>query len=43
MSGSTLAKLGTGQDRYEQATAHLDPPFAVVDAAAFDKIGRAHV
>jgi len=24
------------QDRYERATAHLDPPFAVVDLAAFD-------
>jgi D-serine deaminase-like pyridoxal phosphate-dependent protein len=40
MSGSTLAKLGTGQDRYEQATAHLDPPFAVVDVAAFDSNAR---
>jgi len=26
----------SGQDRYERATAHLDPPFAVVDLAAFD-------
>ena len=40
MSGSTLAKPGTGQDRYEQATAHLDPPFAVVDVAAFDSNAR---
>jgi len=24
------------QDRYDRATAHLDPPFAVVDLAAFD-------
>jgi D-serine deaminase-like pyridoxal phosphate-dependent protein len=40
MSGSTLAKLGPGQDRYERATAHLDPPFAVVDVAAFDSNAR---
>jgi D-serine deaminase-like pyridoxal phosphate-dependent protein len=40
MSGSTLAKPGTGQDRYEQGTAHLDPPFAVVDVAAFDGNAR---
>src|SRR5580698_2599497 len=40
MSGSTLAKPGTGQDRYEQATADLDPPFAVVDVAAFDSNAR---
>lgn len=40
MSGSTLAKPGTGQDGYEQATAHLDPPFAVVDVAAFDSNAR---
>ena len=25
-----------GQDQFERATAHLDPPFAVVDLAAFD-------
>jgi hypothetical protein len=24
------------RNRYDQATAHLDPPFAVVDLAAFD-------
>jgi D-serine deaminase-like pyridoxal phosphate-dependent protein len=35
MSG-ILAKPGSGQDLYEQATAHLDPPFALVDLAAFD-------
>jgi D-serine deaminase-like pyridoxal phosphate-dependent protein len=40
MSGSTLAKPGTGQDRLEQATAHLDPPFGVVDVAAFDSNAR---
>jgi D-serine deaminase-like pyridoxal phosphate-dependent protein len=40
MSGSTLAKPGTARDRYEQATAHLDPPFAVVDVAAFDSNAR---
>ena len=40
MSRSTLAKPGTAQDRYEQATAHLDPPFAVVDVAAFDSNAR---
>ena len=39
MSGSTLAKPGTGQDRMT-ATAHLDPPFAVVDVAAFDSNAR---
>ena len=31
------ATTGTG---YEQATAHLDPPFAVVDLAAFDSNAR---
>jgi D-serine deaminase-like pyridoxal phosphate-dependent protein len=31
-----LARPGSGQDLYERATAHLDPPFAVVDLAAFD-------
>ena len=25
-----------GHERYERATAHLDPPFAVVDLTAFD-------
>lgn len=35
MSG-ILARPRTGQDPYERATAHLDPPFAVVDLAAFD-------
>jgi D-serine deaminase-like pyridoxal phosphate-dependent protein len=29
-----------GQDRCERATAHLDPPFAVVDVAAFDSNAR---
>jgi len=35
MSGIMTAAI-TGQDRYERATAHLDPPFAVVDLTAFD-------
>ncbi|WP_300614375.1 amino acid deaminase/aldolase [Trebonia sp.] len=35
MSG-TLARPGGGHDLHERATAHLDPPFAVVDLAAFD-------
>jgi D-serine deaminase-like pyridoxal phosphate-dependent protein len=29
-------RSGGGHDLYERATAHLDPPFAVVDIAAFD-------
>ncbi len=35
MSG-TLARPDSGDDLYERATAHLDPPFAVVDLTAFD-------
>jgi D-serine deaminase-like pyridoxal phosphate-dependent protein len=35
MSG-ILARPGSGQDLYERATARLDPPFALVDLAAFD-------
>ena len=35
MSG-IVSKLVNGQDQLERATAHLDPPFAVVDLAAFD-------
>jgi D-serine deaminase-like pyridoxal phosphate-dependent protein len=35
MSG-TLARPAAGLDRYERATAQLDPPFAVVDVEAFD-------
>jgi D-serine deaminase-like pyridoxal phosphate-dependent protein len=35
MSGIMTAVV-SGQDRYERATAHLDPPLAVVDLAAFD-------
>jgi D-serine deaminase-like pyridoxal phosphate-dependent protein len=35
MSG-IMTVVNSGQDRYERATAHLDPPFAVVDLAAFD-------
>lgn len=35
MSG-TLARPDAGLDRYERATARLDPPFAVVDVEAFD-------
>lgn len=38
---STIAaRSGGGADLYEQATAHLDPPFAVVDVAAFDSNAR---
>src|SRR6201994_2660807 len=33
---SITSKRGSGQDQLELATAHLDPPFAVVDLAAFD-------
>ncbi len=39
MSG-ILASPGSGQDLYERATAQLDPPFAVVDLAAFDANAR---
>src|SRR6516225_9982955 len=39
MSG-TLARPASGQDLYERATAQLDPPFAVVDLAAFDANAR---
>jgi D-serine deaminase-like pyridoxal phosphate-dependent protein len=35
MSGIMTAVI-SGQDRYERATAHLDPPLAVVDLDAFD-------
>jgi D-serine deaminase-like pyridoxal phosphate-dependent protein len=31
-----MSRLADGQDQFERATAHLDPPFAVVDLAAFD-------
>ena len=34
------ARPGSGQDRCDQATAHLDPPFAVLDVAAFDANAR---
>jgi len=37
---SVAARPESGQDLYEQATAHLDPPFAVVDVAAFDSNAR---
>ena len=37
---SVTARPGSGQDRCDQATAHLDPPFAVVDVAAFDSNAR---
>ena len=37
---SVATRPGGGQDLYEQATAHLDPPFAVVDVAAFDSNAR---
>jgi D-serine deaminase-like pyridoxal phosphate-dependent protein len=39
MSG-IIARPLAGQELYEQATAHLDPPFAVVDLAAFDGNAR---
>ena len=39
MSG-ILARPGSGQDLYERTTAQLDPPFAVVDLAAFDANAR---
>ena len=35
MSG-TMSRLVNERDQLERATAHLDPPFAVVDLAAFD-------
>ena len=38
---SSILSRGThGGDRLERATAHLDPPFAVVDLAAFDDNAR---
>jgi D-serine deaminase-like pyridoxal phosphate-dependent protein len=37
---SITARPGSGQDRCDQATAHLDPPFAVLDVAAFDSNAR---
>lgn len=39
MSGM-LSSHVDGRDRLERATAHLDPPFAVVDLAAFDANAR---
>jgi len=39
MSG-ILSKRVDGRDPLERATAHLDPPFAVVDLAAFDANAR---
>jgi D-serine deaminase-like pyridoxal phosphate-dependent protein len=30
-------RTGVGNDLYERATAHLDPPFAIIDIAAFDR------
>jgi D-serine deaminase-like pyridoxal phosphate-dependent protein len=39
MSG-IMSRLANGRDQVEQATAHLDPPFAVVDLAAFDANAR---
>jgi len=35
MSG-IMSSVASGKDQLERATAHLDPPFAVVDLAAFD-------
>jgi D-serine deaminase-like pyridoxal phosphate-dependent protein len=35
-----MSKLVDGRDQLERATAHLDPPFAVVDLAAFDANAR---
>ncbi|HEX8007688.1 MAG TPA: amino acid deaminase/aldolase [Trebonia sp.] len=40
MSGILRETDLPGRERYEQATAHLDPPFAVVDLAAFDSNAR---
>jgi D-serine deaminase-like pyridoxal phosphate-dependent protein len=37
---SVTARPGSGQDRCDQATAHLDPPFAALDVAAFDANAR---
>jgi len=37
---SVTARPGSGQGRCDQATAHLDPPFAVLDVAAFDANAR---
>jgi D-serine deaminase-like pyridoxal phosphate-dependent protein len=39
MSG-ILSKDVNGKDQFERATAHLDPPFAVVDLVAFDANAR---
>jgi D-serine deaminase-like pyridoxal phosphate-dependent protein len=39
MSG-ILSRPVSGQDQLELATAHLDPPFAVIDLAAFDANAR---
>src|ERR1700744_956849 len=35
-----MSKVDKSRDQLEQATAHLDPPFAVVDLAAFDANAR---
>jgi D-serine deaminase-like pyridoxal phosphate-dependent protein len=37
---SIIARPLIGQELYERATAHLDPPFAVVDLDAFDSNAR---
>jgi D-serine deaminase-like pyridoxal phosphate-dependent protein len=39
MSG-IMSRLVDGREQLERATAHLDPPFAVVDLAAFDANAR---
>src|ERR1700743_2960627 len=42
MSG-IMSRPVDGREQLERATAHLDPPFAVVDLAAFDAHARALV
>jgi len=37
---ASATRSQSGHDLYERATAHLDPPFAVVDVAAFDSNAR---
>ncbi|HVT66147.1 MAG TPA: alanine racemase [Trebonia sp.] len=39
MSG-IMSRRGSDQDQLDRATAHLEPPFAVVDLAAFDANAR---
>jgi D-serine deaminase-like pyridoxal phosphate-dependent protein len=37
---ATLSRTVNGKDQLDRVTAHLDPPFAVVDLAAFDANAR---